>query len=149
MRREHEIIQLNQNLNVVQMNKGIYQQIQEAKIEDYKDLTLEKLTQIVKDISRSIETKPEVIYPGLPKEDIKEYNKLIRKVKPGYLYQIGQELVICTGYKGAKNILKECKRDNVPFLFRPDIWIIDYRRNVSAKLEDITWIKIKDQVEGK
>jgi hypothetical protein len=131
------------------MNKEIYQQMQEAKIEDYKSLTLEKLTQFVEDISRSIETKPKVIYSELPKEDIKEYNKLIRKDKPGYLYQIGQELVICTGYKGAKDILKKCKRDNVPFLFRPNIWIIDDERGINARIEDITWVKIKDQVEGK
>lgn len=131
------------------MNKGIYQQIQEVKIEDYKSLTLEKLTQFIEDISRSIKTSPQIEYPELPKEDIKEYNKLIRKVRPGYLYQIGQELVICTGYKGAKDILKKCKRDNVPFLFRPNIWIIDDERGINARLEDITWVKIKDQVEGK
>ena len=131
------------------MNKGIYQQMQEVKIEDYKSLTLEKLTQFIEDISRSIETKPKVIYPELSKEDIKEYNKLIRKVKPGYLYQIGQGSVMCTGYKGAKDILKKCRRDNVPFLFRPNIWIIDDERGINARLEDITWVKIKDQVEGK
>ena len=131
------------------MNKRIYQQMQEAKIEDYKNLTSEKLTQFVKDISRSIETKSKVIYPELPKEDIKEYNKLIRKVKPGYLYQIGQGSVMCTGCKGAKDILKSCKKDNIPLSLIPTIWVIDDEKNISARLEDITWIKIKDQIEGK
>lgn len=131
------------------MNKGIYQQMQEAKIEDYKGLTLEKLTQFFKSTTRSIKTSPQIKYPELSKEDIKEYNKLIRKVKPGYLYQIGQKFVICTGYKGAKNILKKCKRDNMPLSLIPTIWIIDDEKNISARLEDITWIKVKAQVEDK
>lgn len=134
-------------------NKGLYQQIVESPVEKlkYNNLSLEYLTEFVKEIGIGVEGD-RIVYPKLTLEELKDYIAILHKVKYGFLYQItnsnvgikdGRKFVVTTGYKGCKTFIKNCIKDNIPpELVIPDIVVIDYDNNISARLMDISMIKI-------
>ena len=136
--------------------KGLYEQMKDSKVnlEYYNNLDLGALTEFAKSCCPVVE---KVDYPELSEEDVKDYIRLIKLVKEGYLYQISngdkeylpgkRKFVLTTGSKGCKDFIKHCIKDNIPpQLIIPEIWIIDDERNIMVRLMEVKWVKInKDE----
>ena len=132
---------------------GLYEQMMNAPTETYyNNISLERLTEFAIECGFRIDKEGEIVYPNLTLEQLQDYAVILHKVKSGFLYHIGstssnvnggRRLIMTTGYKGCKGYIKSCIKSNIPpQLVIPDIVIIDYETNISARLMDVKFERL-------
>lgn len=127
--------------------KGIDSQI--TSKDSYKELTKEKIEEVLKDIMFSTQTKEDGTKKPPMFRELPEGFDLDFQIQDGYIYQMGGgegEMTLMTGCGGIRSYIEQCRKLKMnDFFIAQDIYVGDYSKGSSGRMYwigDVKWKKI-------